>query len=33
MAENYRDIEDQTLIDDRFYDIEAYSSWTLESGD
>lgn len=33
MAENYRDIEDQTLIDDRFYDIEAYSSWSIESGD
>jgi hypothetical protein len=32
MAENYRDIEDQTLIDDRFYDIEAYSSWSIESG-
>lgn len=33
MAENYRDVEDQTLIDDRFYDIEAYSSWSIESGD
>lgn len=32
MAENYRDIEDQTLIDDRFYDIDAYSSWSIESG-
>ena len=32
MAENYRDVEDQTLIDDRFYDIEAYSSWSIESG-
>ena len=32
MVENYRDVEDQTLIDDRFYDIEAYSSWSIESG-
>lgn len=31
MVENYGDIEDQLPIDDRFVDIEAYSSWSIDA--
>jgi hypothetical protein len=32
-GENYGDLDNQILIDDRFYDVDTYSTWTLDSGE
>jgi hypothetical protein len=31
MGENYGDLDNQILIDDRFVNIEAYSSWSVDA--
>jgi hypothetical protein len=32
-GENYGDLDNQILIDNRFYDVDTYSTWTLDSGE
>jgi hypothetical protein len=31
MGENYGDLDNQILIDNRFVNIEAYSSWSVDA--